>query len=89
MTQQLAATSNNQVLIANGSSYEFANIQYSDIEGTPLTPSSLVDLSIVDGQQGEVLTANGSGSFEFKKMNYSDLEDTPEDNSFINSIIFG
>ena len=84
----LAATSNNQVLTANGSLYEFVNLSYSMIEGTPSIPATLTDINISDGQQGEFLSANNDGTYSFKKINFTDIEDTPEDNSFINAIIF-
>ena len=38
---------------------------YSSLSGSPSIPSSLTDLSILDGTANQVLTTNGSGSFTF------------------------
>ena len=76
------------MLVSKESSYEFANLSYSIIEGTPNIPATLTDINIDDGEAGAVLTANNDGTYSFKKINFTDIEDTPEDNSFINAIIF-
>lgn len=38
---------------------------YNNLNNKPTIPSSLTDLSIVDGSSGQYLKANGNGTFEF------------------------
>lgn len=38
---------------------------YADLTGKPTIPSSILNLGIADGANGQVLTTNGAGSFSF------------------------
>ena len=40
-------------------------LNYNNLNNKPTVPSSLTDLSISDGSNGQVLTTNGSGTFTF------------------------
>ena len=40
-------------------------LNYNNLNNRPTVPSSLTDLSISDGQSGQVLTTDGSGTFTF------------------------
>jgi hypothetical protein len=56
---------------------------YSDITGTPTIPSTITDLGISDGSNGQVLTTDGAGGFTFTSisggvgLSYTDLTDVP------------
>lgn len=56
---------------------------YSDITGTPTIPSTITDLGISDGSNGQVLTTDGAGGFTFTSsgggvgLSYNDLTDVP------------
>ena len=56
---------------------------YSDITGTPTIPSTITDLGISDGSNGQVLTTDGAGGFTFTSISggvgvsYTDLTDVP------------
>jgi len=56
---------------------------YSDITGTPTIPSTITELGISDGSNGQVLTTDGAGGFTFTSsgggvgLSYTDLTDVP------------
>lgn len=56
---------------------------YSDVTGTPTIPSTITDLGISDGSNGQVLTTDGAGGFTFTSsgggvgLSYTDLTDVP------------
>lgn len=53
-------------LITNGSGgYQFTNYDYNDLVNTPAIPSSLTELNITDGSNGQVLQTDGAGNFSF------------------------
>lgn len=41
------------------------SVEYADILNTPTIPSSLTDLGIADGSNGDILTTDGNGQFTF------------------------
>ena len=44
------------------------SVDYNDITNTPIIPSSLTDLGILQGSQGQVLVSNGTGTFQFETL---------------------
>ena len=49
---------------------------YADLSNRPNIPSSLTDLGIVDGSNGQVLIANGNGTFTFTTVGSSGISPT-------------
>lgn len=43
---------------------------YADLINKPFIPTRLVELGIIDGDNGEVLYANGDGTYEFKPLDF-------------------
>lgn len=39
---------------------------YTDLQGTPVIPATLLDLGIIDGTVNQVLTTDGAGNFSFQ-----------------------
>jgi hypothetical protein len=70
----------NVLSISNGNSVTIEQFSgdYNDLINKPAIPESLLDLSITDGTNGQVLTTDGSGNFSFATVstgtsNFSDL----------------
>ena len=53
---------------------------YADLTNKPSIPSTILDLNILDGANGQVLTTDGSGTFTFQDaatLDYNDLINKP------------
>lgn len=84
----ITAAAAGEVLRYNGSAWVDAQLDYSDLSGTPAIPADIGDLgdvTITSAAAGEVLRYNGS-TWVDAQLDYSDLTGTPALVSAINDL---
>lgn len=55
---------------------------YNDLINTPVIPSTILDLNIADGTDGQVLTTDGAGNFSFTTVTQDGGGGDPDQNLF-------